>query len=56
MAEPLIVITGASSGIGLALARAFAKEDHALLLLARHMEPLPDLPQDRIASRLHQWR
>jgi NADP-dependent 3-hydroxy acid dehydrogenase YdfG len=49
MAEPLIVITGASSGIGLALARAFAKEDHALLLLARHMEPLPDLPQDRIA-------
>jgi NADP-dependent 3-hydroxy acid dehydrogenase YdfG len=35
--------------IGLALARAFAKEDHALLLLARHMEPLPDLLQDRIA-------
>lgn len=49
MTQPLVVITGASSGIGLALARAFVKEDHALLLLARHMEPLPDLPQDRIA-------
>jgi hypothetical protein len=49
MTQPLVVITGASSGLGLALARAFVKEDHALLLLARHMEPLPDLPQDRIA-------
>lgn len=49
MTQPLVVITGASSGIGLALARAFVKEDHALLLLARHMESLPDLPQDRIA-------
>jgi NAD(P)-dependent dehydrogenase (short-subunit alcohol dehydrogenase family) len=35
---PLVVISGASSGIGLALARAFAKEsngrDRALLLEA----------------------
>jgi NADP-dependent 3-hydroxy acid dehydrogenase YdfG len=49
MTQPLVVITGASSGLGLALAKAFAKEDHALLLLSRHMEPLPDLPQDRIS-------
>lgn len=49
MAGPLVVITGASSGIGLALARAFAEEGNALLLVARHIEPLPDLPQDRVA-------
>jgi len=49
MTEPLVVITGASSGIGLGLAMAFAKEGNALLLIARHMETLPDLPQDRVA-------
>jgi short-subunit dehydrogenase len=37
---PLVVITGASSGIGLALARAFAKEGNALLLIARQMKPV----------------
>jgi NADP-dependent 3-hydroxy acid dehydrogenase YdfG len=47
MAEPLVVITGASSGIGLALARAFAREGNPLLLLSRHIEPLPDMPPDR---------
>jgi NADP-dependent 3-hydroxy acid dehydrogenase YdfG len=49
MTQPLIVISGASSGIGLALAKAFAREGNALLLIARHMEPLPDLSQDRTA-------
>jgi NADP-dependent 3-hydroxy acid dehydrogenase YdfG len=49
MAGPLVVVTGASSGIGLAIARAFAKEGHALLLIARHMKPLDDLPADRTA-------
>jgi NADP-dependent 3-hydroxy acid dehydrogenase YdfG len=49
MAEPLVVITGASSGIGLALARAFAKEGHALLLIARHMKPVDGLAADRTA-------
>jgi NADP-dependent 3-hydroxy acid dehydrogenase YdfG len=48
MPGPLIVITGASSGIGLALAGAFAKEGNALLLIARHMEPLPDVPPDQV--------
>jgi NADP-dependent 3-hydroxy acid dehydrogenase YdfG len=49
MAEPLVVVTGASSGIGLALARAFSKDGHALLLIARHMKPVADLPADRTA-------
>jgi NADP-dependent 3-hydroxy acid dehydrogenase YdfG len=44
---PLTVITGGSSGIGLALARAFAKEGHALLLIARHMEPVDGLDRER---------
>ena len=49
MAESLVVITGASSGIGLALARAFSKEGHAVLLIARHMKPVTGLPADRTA-------
>jgi NADP-dependent 3-hydroxy acid dehydrogenase YdfG len=47
MVEPLVVITGASSGIGLALARAFAKDGNALLLVARHMKMPAGLPADR---------
>jgi len=47
MAGPLVTITGASSGIGLALAHAFAKEGNALLLIARHMKMPQDLPADR---------
>ncbi|HEX2527963.1 MAG TPA: SDR family NAD(P)-dependent oxidoreductase [Geminicoccus sp.] len=43
MAPPLVMITGASSGIGRALALAFAREGHPLLLLARHMEPIAEL-------------
>ena len=49
MTGPLVVITGASSGIGLALSRAFAKEGNALLLIARHMTPVDGLPTDRTA-------
>ena len=47
MAEPLVVITGASSGIGLALAHAFAKDGNALLLIARHMA----MPAGLLAER-----
>jgi len=49
MADSLVVVTGASSGIGLALARAFSKDGHALLLNARHMKPVADLPAGRTA-------
>jgi NADP-dependent 3-hydroxy acid dehydrogenase YdfG len=42
MSPPLAVITGASSGIGLAAARAFAAAGHPLLLISRHIEPLPE--------------
>lgn len=38
--KPLIVITGASSGIGLATARLLSSEGHPLLLLARRLEPM----------------
>jgi NADP-dependent 3-hydroxy acid dehydrogenase YdfG len=47
MAAPLVIITGASHGIGRALAQAFAREGHALLLIARHeeaIEGLADVP------------
>jgi NADP-dependent 3-hydroxy acid dehydrogenase YdfG len=47
MAEPLVVITGASSGIGLALAQSFARDGNALLLIARHMKLPPGLPVER---------
>ena len=40
MTKPLVVITGATHGIGKALADAFAAEGHRLLLIARHREPL----------------
>jgi len=42
MSQPLTVLIGASSGIGLAAARAFAAAGHLLLLLSRHIEPLPE--------------
>lgn len=35
-----IVITGGSEGIGLAIARAFARKGAALLLIARHLDKL----------------
>lgn len=47
MAAPLVVITGATHGIGRAVAQTFAREGHALLLLARHaaaIDGLGDVP------------
>lgn len=43
MAATLVVITGATHGIGRATAQAFAREGHALLLLARHKEAIDGL-------------
>ena len=41
--HPLVVITGASSGIGAATARAFAAAGHPLLLIARRLDPMQEL-------------
>jgi NADP-dependent 3-hydroxy acid dehydrogenase YdfG len=41
--KPLVVITGASSGIGRATAIAFSRNGHPLLLLARRLDRLQEL-------------
>ena len=41
--NPLVVITGASSGIGRALANKFSAQEYPCLLLSRHIEPLEEL-------------
>jgi NADP-dependent 3-hydroxy acid dehydrogenase YdfG len=43
MTPPLVMVTGARSGIGRAVALAFAAAGHPLLLLSRRMPPLPEL-------------
>lgn len=42
MNKPLIVITGASSGIGEAAAKLFSEKGHPLLLLARRVEKIEE--------------
>lgn len=41
--KQLIVITGASSGIGAAMAKSFSAAGHPLLLVARRIEPMQEL-------------
>ena len=43
MDQPLVVITGASSGIGAATAQAFSQAGHPLLLLARRIDRMEAL-------------
>ncbi|MDF2867011.1 MAG: short-chain dehydrogenase/reductase [Gammaproteobacteria bacterium] len=52
MSKPLIIITGASSGIGEATAKKFAEQNYPLLLLARRIERLQalDLPNTLCAQ------
>jgi short-subunit dehydrogenase len=49
MAKPVAVITGASAGIGAALARVFAAKGHAVVMVARRDAQLAALA-DRIAA------
>ena len=49
VAQPICLITGASSGIGAALAREFARHGHALVLMARRQAEL-DALADSIAG------
>lgn len=51
MTKPLVVITGASSGIGAATAHEFATEGYPLLLLARRLEPMQGLGLDQAICR-----
>ncbi len=53
MTKPLVVITGASSGIGEAIARRMSEAGYALLLIARRVERLQalNLP-DSICARV----
>lgn len=44
--QPTALITGASSGIGLELARVFARNKYNLVLVARRAEKLADLAQE----------
>jgi uncharacterized protein len=44
--NPIALITGASSGIGLELAKLFARESHDLALVARSHDKLKDIAND----------
>jgi short-subunit dehydrogenase len=48
----MVVITGASEGIGRAFARYYAADNRDLLLIARRLEPLSQLAEELRAARL----
>ena len=47
---PVTIITGASAGIGAELARVFARNGHALVLIARRKDRLTALAAEITAS------
>ena len=55
-ASPVTVITGASAGIGLELAKVFARNGHRLVLVARRKDRLDALADEIAASRAAEAR
>lgn len=51
MTKPLVVITGASSGIGAAIAQRFSQAGHPLLLVARRIEKIEALSLPNVLCR-----
>ncbi len=51
MPQNLVMVTGASSGIGKALALAFAREGNPLLLISRNIRPMVELAQHAVVWR-----
>lgn len=49
-AEPVVILTGASAGIGIELARVFARNGHRLVLIARRGEKLAALAREIVAA------
>ncbi|VVD87764.1 oxidoreductase [Pandoraea iniqua] len=49
--KPLVIVTGASSGIGMATARLFSSHGHSLLLLARRLEKMQSLDLPNTMTR-----
>src|SRR3990167_8162636 len=46
--KPLIVITGASQGIGKALAIKFSQENYPCLLLSRNIQRIPEIKNENV--------
>ncbi|WP_419418796.1 SDR family oxidoreductase [Legionella sp. D16C41] len=51
--NPLVVITGASAGIGKALAIKFAKENYACLLISRRGKPITEIAENKNIHYAH---
>jgi short-subunit dehydrogenase len=48
--EPVVILTGASAGIGMELARVFARNGHRLVLIARRGEELATLAREIVTA------
>ncbi|MEM9444038.1 MAG: SDR family oxidoreductase [Verrucomicrobiota bacterium] len=52
MSEPYVLVTGASSGLGVGFARAYAKKGRSLVLTARREDRLKALAGDLLSDRV----